>query len=396
MPDRPTRQRPSQQGRAVGSRHVSGQERWAQTLLYGSHESTRGLGRSLGVQYLPSSPGRFPAPLVPTQGSPLRYVRTNDRRRLARADPQPICKGDRCSRPRGKNQPQNSLAASARHSHVPFTHPEPSVWYPEELRDIGGHASPQPSSPRHPPPASAPSAFLTRRSWKHSRDWERLLLPPGKSGGAELPWRLCVYIGHSFGLQKEISPSVAAPVMQKAGGCKECASSKINPGNTGGEGRQRQGDGQHRTDPKPWSLLRASVPFDKNLFPAWAQDSVCRSGVQTRRMDGLLDRSCVLPWTCCSAASLRSVLGLPGCSCGPGTPHLPGGPRSKQPPWCVTHNPDEMAEAFLHRDPQSRTRRGTDRALRSLASPRIALGWEEAAEALSSVTIICTREVTIF
>lgn len=128
--------------------------------------------------------------------------------------------------------------------------------------------------------------------------------------------------------------------MQRAGGCKECTSSKINAGNRAGEGRQQQGDRQHTTDPKPQSLLRTSVPFVKNSFPAWTQDSICRSGVQTHGVDRLLDRSSVFPWTCCSAA---------GGVCrahrdGPAAPMVLAHPRRTPPPWSTEVKATTLAQ----------------------------------------------------
>lgn len=111
--------------------------------------------------------------------------------------------------------------------------------------------------------------------------------------------------------------------MQRAGGCKECASSKINPGK-GVEGKAAGGRRVARGQAKTTVSALLLIPTCPKTFAPLPVSEECSQIWSSSTQEGsALDRSCVFPWTCCSAASLQSMLGLLGGSCsshGPGTP----------------------------------------------------------------------------
>lgn len=129
----------------------------------------------------------------------------------------------------------------------------------------------------------------------------------------------------------------AAPVMQRAGGCKECALSKINPGN-GGEGNGAR--------PKPQALLL--IPTCPKAFAPLLVLGECLQIWSSSSQEGsALDRCCVFPQTCCSPTPLAGrLLQLPW-SWHTWNIHPPRSTKVRAVLWC-DHNPEGMAQDFLY------------------------------------------------
>lgn len=147
-----------------------------------------GLGKYLSIQYLPCSSGRFHSPagahpsLQPAQVCVHKRPPTSAGRSLARLQRGPLLPslGDS---PKTPWQHPEGTATSPSHPQIPLQG-VPRSWG-TSVATPAPSSSPTALSPWHLPLTSAPSAFITQRRWKYSRDREQLLLPPGKSGGAE-------------------------------------------------------------------------------------------------------------------------------------------------------------------------------------------------------------------
>lgn len=184
---------------------------------------------------------------------------------------------------------------------MPFTPSDPSVKASQGAGGTCGHASPEPLSPTalspwHLPPSICSLSFYQPEKLEIHRDWEELLLPPGKSRGAELRRQLHRRLnqGPISAVSKKFS---LLPPQQCQGqaGVRNAPRQKLTQESRLGRG----GSGRETGSPKAQPLLHTSVTSVKSLFPFRTRDRTGGSAAQTRgMMDQLLDRSRGFPQNC--------------------------------------------------------------------------------------------------